>query len=82
MGGGGGGSGYVNQDYCFNIRNERGEARMPAGAGEKGYPGGGVSVGGNSNAAAGGHGYIRITDAAGTVTNYSYTGSDSTITVP
>ena len=55
---------------------------MPAGAGEAGYPGGGISVGGDSNAAAGGHGYTRITDAAGTVTAYTYSGSDVTITVP
>ena len=82
MGGGGGGSGYTNPTYCTNVRNHRGEARMPAGAGEDGYPGSGISVGGDSNAAAGGHGYIRITDSAGSVTAYSYTGSDVSITVP
>ena len=82
MAGGGGGSGYLNPTYCSNIQNHRGEYRMPAGAGFEGYPGSGISVGGDSNAAAGGHGYIRITDAAGTVTAYSYTGSDVNITVP
>ena len=55
---------------------------MPAGAGELGYPGGSLSFGGNSNATAGSHGYCRITDANGTVTTYTYTGSDVTITVP
>ena len=82
MAGGGGGSGYANPTYCRNVRNHRGEYRMPAGAGESGYPGGGISYGGNANATAGGHGYCRITDANGTVTTYSYTGSDATITVP
>ena len=82
MAGGGGGSGYANPTYCRNVRNHRGEYRMPAGAGEAGYPGGGISYGGNANATAGGHGYCRITDANGTVTTYTYTGSDATITVP
>jgi hypothetical protein len=82
MAGGGGGSGYANPTYCKAIRNLRGEYRMPAGAGELGYPGGSLSFGGNSNATAGSHGYCRITDANGTVTTYTYTGSDVTITVP
>ena len=66
---------------------------MPAGAGEAGYVSG-ISYGGlaNSDSAnagmqitgsgVGGHGYCRITDADGTVTTYSYTGTDITITVP
>ena len=82
MAGGGGGSGYADPAYCYDVKNYRGEYRMPAGAGEEGYPGGTVSYGGNANASAGGHGYCRITDKDGNVTTYTYTGSDTNITVP
>lgn len=46
MGGGGGGSGYVNYTYARVWNNERGEFRSPAGGGAPRYPGGGVGFGG------------------------------------
>ena len=82
MGGGGGGSGYINYDYCVNWTTETGEYRQPAGGGKPGYPGNGESFGAQA-AGNGGAGYARITRLSdNTVTTYSYTGSDVTITVP
>jgi hypothetical protein len=82
MAGGGGGSGYIDYDYCINWATETGEYRQPAGGGKPGYPGGGISFGGQQGT-SGGAGFARITRLSdNNVTTYNYTGSDVTITVP
>lgn len=81
MGGGGGGSGYLNPTYIFNGQNTQGTLRSPAGQGSTGYPGGTTSFGGTPSV-AGGNGYARITNVkTNQVTNYTFTGSNVTITV-
>ncbi len=82
MGGGGGGSGFVNMIYVRNFVNERGEYRSPAGGSYRGYPGGGIGLGGLP-AVAGGNGFARITNLlTGVATTYSFTGTSVNITVP
>lgn len=80
MAGGGGGSGYIHPRYVT-----QGAILCGSGQNPPSIPTGSLGVGGaannvqNGGVNAGGHGYARIT-RNGVVTNYTYTGSNISIT--